>query len=167
MNVFFTNTYNIPSKTNNTYNTNNLTINMSTTTYNLFHNQENNIKKRKQELCLTMHLEKVNSNVVGLNMPEENKYLKQNNGTWAEAVEQLDGTFIEFYKTKPPEPIFEMDVWTRCWKQTNKDAKSTYDQLTIDMLCKSELKDIKGYPVSFTKDENVTLIKLLPDCVTH
>ena len=62
----------------------------------------------------------------------ENKYLKQLNGKWAEAVEQLDGTFIEFYKTKPPEAIFEMDDWSRCWKQTNKDAKSTYDQLTID-----------------------------------
>ena len=97
----------------------------------------------------------------------ENKYLKQLNGKWAEAVEQLDGTFIEFYKTKPPEAIFEMDDWTRCWKQTNKDAKSTYDQLTIDLLCKYELKDIKGYPVSFTKDENVSLIKLLPDCVTR
>ena len=97
----------------------------------------------------------------------ENKYLKQLNGTWAEAVEQLDGTIIEIFKTKPSEAIFEMDDWTRCWKQTNKDAKSTYDQLTIDLLCKSELNDIKGYPVSFTKDENVSLIKLLPDCVTH
>lgn len=97
----------------------------------------------------------------------ENKYLKQLNGKWAEAVEQLDGTFIEFYKTKPPEAIFEMDDWTRCWTQTNKDAKSTYDLLTIDLLSKSELVDQKGYPVSFTKDENVSLIKLLPDCVTH
>ena len=117
---------------------------MSTTAYNLFHNQENNIKKRKLELCLTMHLEKVNSNVVGLNMPEENKYLKQNNGTWAEAVEQLDGTFIEFYKTKPPEPIFEMNERSMCWAQTNEDAKSTYDQLTLELLCNLNSKTSKG-----------------------
>jgi len=97
----------------------------------------------------------------------ENKYLKQLNGKWVEAVQQLDGTFIENYKTKPPEAIFEMDDWTGCCKQTNKDAKSTYDQLTIDLLCKSQLVDLKGFPVSFTKDENVSLYKLLPDCVTH
>jgi hypothetical protein len=97
----------------------------------------------------------------------ENKYLKQLNCKWSEAVEQLDGTFIEFYKTKPPKAIFEMDDWTGCCKQTNKDAKSTYDQLTIDLLFKSQLVDLKGFPVSFTKDENVSLYKLLPDCVTH
>jgi hypothetical protein len=54
-----------------------------------------------------------------------------------------------------------------CWAQTNKEAKSTYDQLTIDLLCKSELVDQKGYNVSFTKDGNVSLYKLSPDCVTH
>ena len=97
----------------------------------------------------------------------ENKYLKQLNGKWAEAVQQLDGTIIEKYKTKPPEAVFEKDQWTGCYYQTNKDEKSTYDQLTIDLLCKSELVDLKGYPVSFTKDGNVSLNKLLPDCVTR
>ena len=170
----------------------------------------NNVKTLFQQelgLCLTMRMlssrglsNRMRTPKINLPMyanQPENKYLKQNNGTWAEAVEQLDGTIIEIFtplrienaqsasssslitapeggvlnerrcKTKPPEAIFEMDDWTRCWKQTNKDAKSTYDQLTIDLLSKSELNDIKGYPVSFTKDENVSLIKLLPDCVTH
>ena len=98
----------------------------------------------------------INQRMDGIKNIDENKYLKQ-----------LDGTFIEFYRTKPPEAIFEIDDWTRCCFQTNKDAKSTYDQLTIELLCKSELKDIKGYPVSFTKDGNVSLNKLLPDCVTY
>lgn len=162
-------------KTNNTYNTNNLTINMSTTTYNnsttifnsLFNKLENHITKRKLGLWLTIHAEKVKRQVNGLNLPEEKKYLKQIDGTWLEAVEQLDGTFIEFYKTKPPEPVFEMNERSMCWAQTNKEAKSTYDQLTIDLLCKSELVDQKGYNVSFTKDGNVSLYKLSPDCVTH
>ena len=145
------------------------------TNYNIY----KTLFQRELGLCLTMRMlssrgqaarmraMKRNQRMDGIKNIDENKYLKQNNGTWAEAVEQLDGTFIEFYKTKPPEPIFEMNERSMCWAQTNKDAKSTYDQLTIDLLCKSELKDIKGYPVSFTKDENVSLIKLLPDCMTH
>lgn len=141
------------------------------------YNNDKTLFQQELGLCLTMRMlssrglsDRMRAPKINLPMyanQPENKYLKQLNGTWAEAVEQLDGTIIEIFKTKPPEAIFEMDDWTRCWKQTNKDAKSTYDQLTIDLLCKSELKDIKGYPVSFTKDENVSLIKLLPDCVTH
>lgn len=141
------------------------------------YNIDKTLFQQELGLCLTMRMlssrgieDRMCSPKINQPMDKQhpdNKYLKQNNGTWAESVEQLDGTIIEIFKTKPPEAIFEMDDWTRCWKQTNKDAKSTYDQLTIDLLCKSELNDIKGYPVSFTKDENVSLIKLLPDCVTH
>ena len=56
--------------------------------------------------------------------------------------------------------------WTIGLDAGNKLTR-TRNLLTIDLLSKSELVDQKGYPVSFTKDENVSLIKLLPDCVTH